>query len=220
MKIKYLYTAILCFIAFLSPVNGSCKHSASEAILELRRQYPKFKPDALEIVRVMSDAKLYRINYCIGRVTTVPKGLLDSSLTQRMAYLLDVYKFDSVVFSDGCATFIKPRIVSDSGFVVNVGFKLFIEEGGPKDGVCVDEIEMQPLDDKHLLLYEKLDRGFYIYRLLTEAGDFSINFDYNEAVVITPAPLPTQNPPGLEPPLPSSTPVHQQNGMEKKDSSK
>jgi hypothetical protein len=220
MKTSYLYTVILCFIAFLSPVDGSCKDSASEAILELRREYPKFKPDALEIVRVMSDAKLFRMNYYKGRVTTIPKGLLDSSLTQRMAYLLDVYKFDSVVFSDGCATFIKPRIVSDSGFVVNVGFKLFIEEGGPKDGVCVDEIEMQPLDDKHLLLYEKLDRGLYIYRLLSEAGDFSISNEAIEAMELCPSPVPTQNPPVLEPALPSPTPVQQQNGKEKKDASK
>jgi hypothetical protein len=220
MKTRYQYTAILCFIAFLWPVAGLCKDSASEAILELRRQYPKFKPDAAEIIRSMSDAKLLRMNYCSGRFSTVPKGVGSSFLSHRMEYLFSVYKVISVVSCDGCVTFITYRTGYEADFDVAVGYKFFIGGAEPRDGVCVDDLAIQPLDDKHLLLYEKLDRGFYIYRLLTEAGDFSINFDYNEAVVITPAPLPTQNPPGLEPPLPSSTPVHQQNGMEKKDSSK
>jgi hypothetical protein len=168
----------------------------------------------------MSDAKLFRMNYYKGRVTTIPKGLLDSSLTQRMAYLLDIYKLDSVVFRDGCVRFITYRTGSEADFDVTVGYKAFIGGAGPRDGVCVDDLAIQPLDDNHLLLYEKMDCGFYIYRLLTESGFVTFGDDFDKLLEQCPDPVPTQNPPELELALPSSTPVQQQNGMEKKDASK
>jgi hypothetical protein len=220
MKARYIYTVFLFFTAGLLSFAGPREYSASEAIWELRRQYPEFKPDAAEIARSMFEAKLLRLSYHNGHITIIPKGAGSPSLIHRMEDLFRKYNLDHAVSSHGCVTFVSRIDPYMAGHDLNVGFMFFSGEAGPEDGVCVDNLAIQPVDGKHLRLYEKLDRGLYIYRLLSEAGDFSISNEAIEAMELCPSPVPTQNPPELEPALPSPTPVQQQNGKEKKDASK